>query len=242
MSVRRIRARHARRIFGGITALAAIYTMLAYILIPLASGYFSEPIFQPSDGVPRLTETRDHHAGDPINVALVGDEAAVKSAMAAAGWFPPDPLGFRSDLDIAADIILDRAYVTAPVSRLFLFGRSEDLAFEKPSGRDPDTRHHVRLWHQAADAGPQQPAVYLGATSFDRGIGLSHETGQLTHHIAPDVDLERDLLKTDLMQTGQLSDSEIVTGFHDVRSGRNGGGDPWTTDGDLWVGVLREEP
>ncbi|WP_197078387.1 LssY C-terminal domain-containing protein [Hoeflea sp. IMCC20628] len=241
MPTRRSRTRHSRRMFAAIAALALIYTVLAYVLVPLGWDYLSEPLFQPSDGVPRLTETRDHHAGDPINVALVGDEAAIKSAMAAAGWFAPDPLGFKSDLDIAADIILDRAYVTAPVSRLFLFGRSEDLAFEKPAGPDPDTRHHVRLWLLAEDEGTQKPGVYVGAASFDRGIGISHETGQLTHHIAPDVDHERDRLKTDLMQTGQLSDHEMVAGFHELRTGFNGGGDPWTTDGDLWAGVLRAQ-
>lgn len=202
---------------------------------------FSGSVVDFSDDLPRLTETGDHHAGDPLNVALIGTEAAVKSAMEAAGWFAADPLGFRSDLEIAADIILERAYVSAPVSRLFLFGRSEDLAFEKPAGPDPDQRHHVRLW--LLPPHPERPSpVYIGAAAFDRGIGLSHATGQLTHHIAPDIDQERDTLKADLTQAEDLEDSYIVPGFHDVRSGRNGGGDPWSTDGDLWVGVLRARP
>ena len=29
---------------------------------------------------------------------------------------------------------------------------------------------------------------------------------------------------------------------HDVREGRNGGGDPWHTDGKLFVGLLKIEP
>jgi len=233
--------KRTRRALLVVTAAAAAYTVLAYALVPMVWTLLSEPVVSYSGALPRLTETRDHHAGDPLNVALIGNEAAVKSAMAAAGWFPADPLGFRSDLDIAADIILERAYVTAPVSRLFLFGQSEDLAFEKPAGPDPDQRNHVRLWLLAPNADRPSP-LYIGAASFDRGIGLSHETGQLTHHIAPDVDLERDNLKTDLMKADRLQDSYMVHGFHDVRSGRNGGGDPWSTDGDLWTGVLRERP
>jgi len=233
--------KRTRRALLAVIAAAAVYTVLAYALVPMAWTLFSDPVVDFSGALPRLTETGDHHAGDPLNVALIGNEAAVKSAMAAAGWFPADPLGFRSDLAIAADIILERAYVTAPVSRLFLFGRSEDLAFEKPAGPDPDQRNHVRLWLLAPRVERPSP-LYIGAASFDRGIGLSHETGQLTHHIAPDVDHERDTLKADLMKAEHLSESYMVTGFHDVRSGRNGGGDPWSTDGDLWVGVLRQAP
>lgn len=226
---------------GAAATLAIVYTVLAYVIVPLAWEVFSKPAFLPPDSAPRLTETADHHAGDPVNLALVGSEAAVKSAMAAAGWFPADRLGVESSLQIAADIVLRRAYVTAPVSRLFLFGRSEDLAFEKPSGASPDQRHHVRLWLFTPDAEEGVP-LYLGAASFDRGIGVSHETGQLTHHIAPDVDLERDNLKADLTGSGHLQDSDTVVGFHQVRTGVNGGGDPWSTDGDLWIGVLRPAP
>jgi hypothetical protein len=31
-------------------------------------------------------------------------------------------------------------------------------------------------------------------------VGLSHDTGQLTHHIEPNIDAERDLLMRDLRQ------------------------------------------
>ncbi|WP_417416197.1 LssY C-terminal domain-containing protein [Hoeflea sp.] len=237
----RKKAGRLRRTAVVVAAAAVVYTALAYLIAPLAWDVFFDPRAPLDGSEPRLTEAAEHRPGDPLNVALVGDEAAVKSAMAAAGWFPADPLGLRSSLDIAADIVLDRTYVTAPVSRLFLFGRSEDLAFEKPAGPDPDTRHHVRLWLLSTSSELPAP-LYIGAASFDRGIGLSHETGQLTHHIAPDVDLERDKLRADLKKAGRLKDSYMMPGFHTVHSGINGGGDPWSTDGSLWVGVLGERP
>jgi len=43
---------------------------------------------------------------------------------------------------------------------------------------------------------------------------------------------------TDLQQTNMLADSYKVVGFHQVLAGKNGGGDPWHTDGDLQVGVI----
>jgi hypothetical protein len=32
-----------------------------------------------------------------------------------------------------------------------------------------------------------------------------------------------------------------VAGFHKQLEGKNGGGDPWYTDGVLWVGVIKKD-
>ena len=40
--------------------------------------------------------------------------------------------------------------------------------------------------------------VWIGSAAFDIGVELSRTTGQITHHISPDVDVERDLLIADL--------------------------------------------
>jgi hypothetical protein len=52
------------------------------------------------------------------------------------------------------------------------------------------------------------------------------------------VDNERDHLFADLRKTGDLADEYTVDGFHTQREGRNGGGDPWHTDGRLFVGAI----
>jgi hypothetical protein len=157
--------------------------------------------------------------------------------MGAAKWYPADPLGLRSDVKIAADTILERPYDEAPVSSLYLFGRKEDLAFEKPVGDNPRQRNHVRFW-KSEKLDPDGRPVWLGSATYDERVGLSHTTGEVTHHIAPDVDAERDRLFRDLAGTGDLSETYVVNDFHKVREGKNGGGDPWHTDGNLRVGVI----
>jgi hypothetical protein len=171
-----------------------------------------------------------------LNVALLGTETGVKEIMAAAKWYPADPLGLRSDLKIAADTVLKRSYDEAPVSSLYLFGRKEDLAFEQPVGDDPRKRHHVRFWRTEKDWSSRP--TWIGSASYDECVGLSDTTGQITHHIAPDVDAERDHLLTDLEQTHDLSAKYSVPGFQKELEGRNGGGDRWYTDGALGVGVI----
>ena len=52
------------------------------------------------------------------------------------------------------------------------------------------------------------------------------------------MDAERDYLFKDLEQTGDLAETYVADGFHKTLSGKNGGGDPWHTDGKLYAGVI----
>jgi len=218
-------------------ALIGAYLAIAYVVMPLFWVRYAHR--HPAiDATPGITLTGDDHPGDPINVALIGSEADVKRIMLAAKWFPADPLGLRSDVKIAADTVLERPYDEAPVSSLYLWGRKEDLAFEQPVGDDPRQRHHVRFW-KSAQLDDQGRLAWMGSATYDKRVGLSHTTGQVTHHIAADVDAERDHLFANLKQTGDLADEQFIDGFHKVREGKNGGGDPWHTDGRLAVGTIK---
>ena len=66
----------------------------------------------------------------------------------------------------------------------------------------------------------------------------SHTSGQITHHIGPDVDAERDRIMKEIEQAGWAQDVDYRDGFHKDLQGKNGGGDPWHTDGRLGVAVL----
>jgi hypothetical protein len=124
------------------------------------------------------------------------------------------------------------------VSNLFLFGRKEDLAFERPVGPDPRQRHHVRFW-KSEKVDPDGRPVWIGDVTFEERVGLSHTTGEITNHLSPDVDVERDRLFEGLKATGDLVEVQPEDDFHKVRQGRNGGGDRWYTDGRLFLGVIR---
>jgi hypothetical protein len=54
-----------------------------------------------------------------------------------------------------------------------------------------------------------------------------------------DVDTERDYLFGCLDASGELAERYVVEDFQKVREGKNGGGDPWRTDGNLYVGVIK---
>lgn len=219
-----------------IAVLAALYLLVAYVLIPFGTERYAHrhPSF---DDNPRITKTGDGHPGDPLNVALIGTKDQIVAIMHAAKWDPAAALGIRSDIAIGVDTVLSRPDDEAPVSNLFLFGRKEDLAFEQPVGDNPRQRNHVRYW-KIDEADEDGRPIWIGSTSYDERVGLSHTTGQITHHIAPDIDKERDHLFENLKQTGDLQEDYVVDGFHKELKGRNGGGDPWFTDGRLFVGMI----
>jgi hypothetical protein len=143
-------------------------------------------------------------------------------------------LSVRSDIGIAGSVLLDRPDAHAPVSKLFLAGRPEDLAFEKLAGRSADRRHHVRLW-KVLDEGEEHRPVWVGSATFDRSVGLSRYTGAITHHIAPDIDAERQLLATGMEEASMVEAKYQVTGIGPTVAGRNGEGDRYYTDGEVWV-------
>ena len=188
-----------------------------------------------------VTHTPQGIPGDPINVGLVGSEKELVHAFAVAGWDTADGVTLRTAIEIGESVLLDRPYPDAPVSRLLFEGRAQDLAFEKSVGDSADRRHHVRFW-QADARGDDGRPLWLGSASFDRGVGLSHDTGAITHHIGPDIDAERNFLIGDLRAARMLISTSDIPGIGATKTGRNGGGDPYFTDGKAVIGMLRQLP
>jgi hypothetical protein len=220
------------RVLLSLLAILLAYTITAYLVLPAFWTHYEHQ--KGLATLPMVTRTAQDIPGDAINIGLIGNEKEVLCAMNAARWFPADPVTFRSSVEIAGSVLLDRAYPDAPVSPLFYLGRREDLAFEKPAGKSADRRHHVRFW-KVLDKGEEQRPVWLGAVTFDKGVGVSHFTGAITHHIDADIDAERDGLVADIEQAGMATAKYQVTGVGPTLTGRNGGGDPYYTDGEVWI-------
>ncbi len=208
------------------------YALLAYVVLPALWTHYEHQ--KGLATLPMVTRTAQGIPGDPINVGLVGEQRDVLCAMNAAGWYPADPVTLRSSIEIAGSVLLDRPYRDAPVSPLFYLDRREDFAFEKPDGNSADHRNHVRFW-KVLNEGEEKRPVWLGDATFDKSVGVSRYTGAITHHIDADIDAERMLLATDLETAGMATAKYQVTGVGPTVTGRNGGGDLYYTDGEVWI-------
>jgi hypothetical protein len=218
------------RALVALLAGAGLYAGFAYAVEPWVWRHYERQ--QGLADRAMVTTTKLGIPGDALNVGLEGSSDDGICAMRAAAWNPADPVTLRSSVAIAGSVLAHRAYATAPVSDLYYEGRKQDFAFQKPSGKSPSHRHHVRIW-KAIDQGRDGLFVWLGAATYDRSVGVSHYTWQVTHHIAPDIDAERNLLAVDVAAAGHVARTYTISDVGPTLWARNGGGDPYFTDGEI---------
>jgi LssY C-terminus len=221
------------RLVSFVFLLLPAYALTAYVLLPAAWQRCARRAIAPTTHP--ISYTAEGIPADPINVAVLGTRGEVIAAMRAASWTVADPITVRSGLRDAHSVLFDRSYPSAPMSTHYLARRPQDLAFEQSAGSSPRRRHHIRLWKMSGLS--RGRAVWLGAATYDRGLGVSRFTGEVMHHIDPNVDAERSKLVADLLATRRVEKLRILPGT-EVAASLNGGGDFYRSDGKILVAVL----
>ncbi|WP_084252946.1 LssY C-terminal domain-containing protein [Devriesea agamarum] len=215
--------------------LLVFWVMLSYLTLPRLHQVLTW-LYLPDYFIGR-TRTSDGVLGDPVNLAMDGDEWDIHVAMRRAGWVLADEITLRSSWKMAISTVFRRSYAAAPVSSLFLFGRRHDFAYQQEVGGSTTRRHHVRFWR--VPDGWVLPgghrAQWLAAGTFDRAVGLSMFTLQITHKIDEDIDVERDYIIDTLRYADPEVEVRTIKDFSTAYHDRNGGGDRLRTDGHLPV-------
>jgi LssY C-terminus len=194
-------------------ALGLTYCIAAYIVLPRAVRMGLKILQRKL--VPRFTITGDGLPGDPVNLALIGTFQQLRAAFATAGWSEADRLGLASSWRMIRAFVFNLPYPTAPFSTLYLFGRGQDIGFQKAIDNSPRKRHHIRFWGLGlaraedtvgtsrfwlnADRPPENACVlWVGAGTKDTGFSLTRLTFQITHATDSDTNAERDYIITEL--------------------------------------------
>jgi hypothetical protein len=213
--------------------------LLAYLVLPRLHRILTR-LYVPDYFIGRA-RTSDGLLGDPVNVALLGSAPQVHGVMQSAGWTLADDVTLASSRRIVSSTLLRRSYLEAPVSPLFLFGRQQDFAYQQEVDGTPGKRHHVRFWR--CPPGwllPGGLAVdWLAAGTYDRSVGLSLFTLQITHKIDEYTDVERDHVVGAITGADPAAEVRVIRDFSTGYHARNGGGDTIVTDGDLPIVDLR---
>lgn len=217
----------------GIALAIVFWGALAYLALPRLHRILTR-IYVPDYFIGRA-RTSDGLLGDPVNLALLGSEAAVHEAMTRAGWTRADDLSLSTGWRIVSSTLLRRSYLEAPVSPLLLFGRKQDFAYQQEVDGSPGKRHHVRFWR--CPSGWLLPGgrrvEWLAAGTYDRRVGFSLFTLQVTHKIDANTDAERDHIVSTVRSASPSVGLDIIPDFSSGYHARNGGGDAIVTDGDL---------
>ncbi|WP_341853924.1 LssY C-terminal domain-containing protein [Brachybacterium sp. GPGPB12] len=183
------------------------------------------------------TRTTEGVLSDPINIALDGPEWDLHVAMRRAGWVLAEERTLSSAWSMVRSTPLRRSYPSAPVSDLYLMGRRHDFTYQQEVGGTTTKRHHVRFWRMPPDfvAPGGYRSDWLAAGTYDRAVGFSFFTLQITHRIDENIDVERDYLVDTVRFADPEVEVEVIEEFSTSYHDRNGQGDRFRTDGDLPV-------
>jgi len=184
------------------------------------------------------TNAKAKHFGDPVNLVVVGEFETLLGAFAAR-WDESEIITLDTCWKTMRSFLLGSQYRYSPVSGLYLFGRSQDVALQR-SRRSINERLHLRLWLTPLRF--HGKSVWVGQVSRDIGVRFTWKTWNLTtHRVDPDVDEARDYVIEDLLQASRVEATGYVDGVGpcDATSPRhNLTGDPYFTDGKRAVILL----
>ena len=212
-----------------VLAVSLSYGVAAYVILPRAVR-MGLKILQ-HKRVPSFTTTGDGLPGDPVNVALIGTLEQLRTAFATAGWSEADQLGLTSSWRMVRAFVFKSPYPTAPFSTLYLFGRGQDVGFQKAIDNSPRKRHHIRFWAmslawaedmmetasfwQNTDRPPADARVlWVGAGTKDTGLSFTQLTFQITHATDADTNAERNYIMA------ELTNARVIEGTTSYRPGQ----------------------
>jgi hypothetical protein len=176
---------------------------------------------------PQRSAGKDGKPGDPLNLIFVGRVEQIRKAFEDAGWAEAEKLTSKSLFETVRAVVVNKGYGSAPVSQLYLYGRAEDLAFQKMLNTFAK-RHHLRIWKSPVETSDGRE-VWLSAGTHDTGWDI--RPGVVSHAIDPEIDKERDKVGADLIAAGAVSRARWVTRPDPLSEGLTATGATWKTDG-----------
>jgi hypothetical protein len=176
---------------------------------------------------PYLQDNAQHRgSSEPVTLLLTSSRQDLEQALKQQGWtqnHARTPLNYiRQGLSVLTRY---NRVSDGPVSKQYLNGKLEDLAFSKNCDYNL-SRDHMRVYRQGTDAGSGLPVWAIAATrdvaatvtlKEPKRNGLlpwnwTWRAPSFGHNTDPNVDGERDLIMHDLLATGQVKEWQAVDG------------------------------
>jgi LssY C-terminus len=237
-----------------VLAVGVTYGLAAYIILPRVIRLGLKILQRKL--VPSYTITGDGLPGDPVNLALVGTLPQLRAAFATLGWSEADRLGLASSWRMIQAFVLNAPYPTAPFSTLYLFGRGQDIGFQKAIDNSPRKRHHIRFWALsqtraeedwgAADFWKRTDrprdddrVVWIGAGTRDTGLSFTRLSFQVTHATDSDTNAERDYIIAELIKSRSIEAVKVYQSGQGLPAERI---NHYVTDGEIMLASLVAAP
>ena len=188
--------------------------------------------------IPRRVQDQQGNPGDMVNFAIIGTQDQVQKAFTAAGWTGVDKTTQDAIVHGLLATLSHEAYTEMPMSVLYLFSRPQDLSYARA---DPlavaAIRHHLRVW-KSTEMIENKP-LWVGSATHDNGFEKDQRNGNVTHHIDPNIDEERDFIEQSFAAAGVMSGAAYVTPANPLKTAVTATGGSFHSDGRIVVIALR---
>jgi hypothetical protein len=200
--------------------------------IPSLESAEAQLVGETFNQLPSRTLDKKAHAADLIDVAFLGSREQLDQAFQAAGWKPSDAVSRRAVMRQFHAFLEQTNYPNAPMSPQSFEGRQPDLTLEKTLD-SYEKRDHVRIWGlgQTANGTP----VWGSAAVRETGATLSLTHKGFIHHVAADLDQERQVILRDLQAADCVASAGLVARAGSAHSMINATGELLHTGGDIMV-------
>ena len=188
--------------------------------------------------IPRRVKDPSDNPGDMVNVLLIGTQDDVTAVFKAAGWVLVDRSMTDTVLNGALATFSKEAYLTMPMSILYLFDRPQDYGFAHAEPvRVVESRNHLRAWKSPYEAAGRP--VWCIAATHDIGFERDQRNNGLTHKIDPAIDGEREYVNDTLTNTGLVVQRAHVTPPDALLTAKTATGGEFHSDGRILILVLK---
>ncbi len=190
------------------------------------------------DKIPRRVTDQSGGVGDMVNFVMIGSEAAVKDAFTSGGYVMVDRTKEEAALHAVLATIQKQSYLEMPMSELYLFGRPQDFGFARAEPLAVvQERHHLRVWKAPFQYNGQD--VWVGAATHDIGFEKDQRNNGVTHKIDPNVDTEREFVRSSLTEGGGVVADTYVLPKDPVQDAKTATGGSFHSDGRVLILQLR---
>jgi hypothetical protein len=191
--------------------------------------------------IPRRVSDPAGSLGDMVNVLLIGTQDEVTAAFKAAGWVQVDKSVTDTILTGAFATFSKEAYLTMPMSILYLFQRAQDYGFAHAEPvKVVESRNHLRAWKSPYEVDGRP--VWCIAATHDIGFERDQRNNGLTHKIDPAIDGEREYVNDTLSSTGLVIQRTHVTPPNALTTAKTATGGEFHSDGRILILVLKNIP
>jgi hypothetical protein len=189
--------------------------------------------------IPRRVADKDNNPGDMVNFLILGSEAAMQRVFTTAGWVKVDADVKDTVLHGILGSLSKEAYLTMPMSQLYLFGRPQDYGWARAEPLSVvRSRNHLRIWKASFLVHGQ--TLWVGAATHDIGFELDQRNDGITHKIDPNIDLEKDYVEKTLISTGLVAKVTHFLPDNPLKEAKTATGGTFNSNGQVLILKLDE--